>query len=27
MQDEPQSFPKQVSNWMPLYVMFLQLKG
>ena len=24
---QPQSFPKQVSNWMLLYAMFLQLKG
>jgi len=24
---EPQSFPKQASGWMPLYAIFLQLKG
>jgi len=24
---QPQSFPKQVSNWMLSFAMFLQLKG
>jgi len=24
---QPQSFPKQVSNWMLVYALFLQLKG